>query len=540
VVTPAYPEDDLNKGQRLLTLLGSFWSELFDDRDKLQAHLQSSAHEQGQTHLNFLETVACVSRFTVPVFHREDWHLLVFKRSEVENTASVYKAGDLVYGPQSGAVPGRPAGFIQTYGGRDRLDVVKVPLPSPLVDLPVTLQNLVINPSLVLVKGTDYDIEVRANSRVVVFRDDPFANDYIPQRDVINEAGEVTDREIALWVYSGQFDLDYVYIQFGYVLGLHLYSTQFYKDLLNAWWNQFLQGFTVQHLQSFLSALSGAPISIHPTETVEVIRDEGDSKIVVTDKNCYRVAAGATVTVAVGDVLHAGDALSDAFEIVELGGPSPDFGSFQSAAFGRNFLTGGYFSELAFRNAQVTVQYGGVDHDNRAIVTFEVSGFPGDVEAFWNQVQERGKVEGRTLANLLDIRPDPDGEPGPENLPATINPLEFVLENILKNNLFVMRVKQSSFDPDAPGIALFRCLRDTIPPHTAYIIFLEVTLPVEAVDLSQAGGEDEAGAEDSAGKFVAANPLLDEAFEEGSSPPGDSAWYGDAFVSARPVSGVCQ
>jgi len=536
---PAYPEDDLNKGKRLLTLLGSFWSEIFDDRDRLQTHLQSSAHEQGQTHLNFLETVACVSRFTVPVFHREDWHLIVLKRSDVENTASVYQAGDLVYGPQTGSVSGRPAGFIQTYGGRDRLDVVKVPLTSPMVDIPITLQNLVVTPSLVLVKGTDYDIEVREAGRVIVFREDPFINPLVPSRQVVDSNGTVIDTEIAFWAYGGQFDLQYVYVQFGYVLGLQLKSTQFYKDIINAWWNQFLEGFSVKHLQSFLSALSGAPIALGPEETVEVVRDEGDSKLVVTNLYTYRIPAGATVTVAVGDVLHAGDVLSDAFQIVEIGGANPDFSLLPAASFGKNFLSGGYFSEMFFRNTKVAVQYGGLDSDGRAIVTFEVNGFPGDVEAFWDAAQERGKASGQTLANLLDVRPNPVGEPTPASLPAEINPLEFLLENLLKNNLFLMRVKQSSFDPDAPGAQLFRCLRVTIPPHTSYIVLLEFTVPSETVDLSQPGDENEPGAEDGVGGFFAANPILDEGYEESSAPPGDSFRYGE-IVSARLVSGVCQ
>lgn len=538
-MTPAYPEDDLERGRRLLTQIGSFWSEIFDDRDKVQTHFQSSAHEQGQTHLNFLETVACVSRFTVPVFHREDWHLLTFKQSDVENTASVYREGDLVYGPQSGSVPGRPAGFIQTYGGRDRRDLVKVPIPPPLADLPVTLQNLVVNPSLVLIRGTDYDVEIRKDSRVVVFLCDPFNSPLVPIRDVVDQNGSVVDKEIALWAYSGQFDLEYVYTQFGYVLGLQMDSSQFYKDLLNAWWNQFLEGFSVQHLQAFLSALSGAPIALAPTETVEVVRDEGDSKLVVTNLNSYRLPEGATPVVAIGDELHAGDALSDAFEIIELGGPNPDLAVIQSAAFGKNYLSGGYFSELFFRNRNVSVEYLGLDADNKAVVTFEVNGFPGDIEAFWREAQERGKVEGRTLANLLDIRPNPAGEPDAASLPSEINPLQFVVDNLLRNNLFLIKVKQSAFDPDAPGAEVFRCLRDTIPPHTAYIVFLDVSVPSETVDLSQAGGENEPGAEDAVGKFLGSNPLLDEGYEAGTSPPGDPLSYEDRIVSARLVSGVC-
>jgi len=537
---PTYPEEDLNRGLRLLSLLGSFWSELFGDREKLRGHLQSSGHEQGRTHLEFLETVACLSRFTVPVFHREDWHLLIFKKSDAENTPSTYREGDLVYGPQTGSVPERAAGFIQTYGGRDRADEVKAPLPSSLSDLPWNLQNLVMNPSLILTRGVDFAVERRATGKVLAFKDDPFANPLIPRRQVVDESGNQVDEEIALWAYGGQFDLNYVYVQFGYVLGLRLDSGQFYKDLLNAWWNQYLEGFSVLHLQAFMSALSGAPIIVDPTETVEVVRDEGDRKLVVTNRRSYEVPSGGNVVVAVGDVLHAGDPLSDAFRVIELGGASPDLSFFQSAAFGNNFLSGRRIAELGFRNALVSVVYGGVDAEGRTVATFEVNGFPGDVEAFWEEVQRRGRESGKTLANLLDVRDHPTDEPGPDSLPRTINPLQFVFENFLKNNLFVLLARQAAFASGAPGISLFRCLRDSIPPHISYLVFVEVEVPLEIVDLGAPGGENEFGAEDAVGKFTAANPLMDEAYEGSSLPPGDYPTYADVAVSVRPVSVTCR
>jgi len=117
---PQYPTADLDQGRLLLEQLGSFWINIFKDVDVLQSHLRSSANEQGQSYLTYLEAVACVSRFTVPVFHREYWYLLTLSRNAVLNQASVYRPDDLQYGAQDGTVPGRPASFRRTVG-RTRL-----------------------------------------------------------------------------------------------------------------------------------------------------------------------------------------------------------------------------------------------------------------------------------------------------------------------------------------------------------------------------------------------------------------------------------
>lgn len=537
---PVYPENDLTRGRDLLIKLGSFWSEVFGDRDILQSHLHSSAQEQAQVHLTFLEAVAAVSRFTIPVFHKEDWYLLTFKQSEADTTASVYRAGDIVYGQQTGAIVGRPTGFIQTYGGTDRLDQVRLVLPSILIDAPVMLQNLVINPSRVLVKDLDYDIEERVGSRIMRFRNNPFSDDLIPRRDVVNSNGDIIDTEIALWVYKGDFDLEYIYTQFGYVIGLKLSSTQFYKDLLNAIWDSFVSGFSRARLESFLSAISGAPIILEARETVEVIRDEGDSTLVVTDSNVYRIPSGGVVLLTENETYLAGTPVSDIFQIRELSGNSPSYDLLPAMAFSKSLLSGQFLAELFMEDKVTQVEYAGLDEDGKAFVKFEVSGFPADVESFWQSVQDRGKASGETLANLLDTRADPVGEPGPLDLPVQINPLEFVLDNLLKNNLFLLRVKPSAFDSDAPGLSLFNRLREIIPPHTTYIVFIEVLPALESVDLFQVGGEDEPGVEDIADLFHGSGLLIDELYEETSAPVGDVPTYDDAIVAARQVSFTCQ
>lgn len=535
---PQYPAEDLNRGAQLLEQLGSFWATIFDDRTVLQTHLRSSANEQAQSHLDFLEAVASVSRFTVPVFHREIWTLMTIKRSDVESVPSVYKADDLVYGQQPGTVQGRPEGFVQTYGGRDRPDMVQARMPDNLAKASFTLQNYVVNPSRVMAYGVDYDVDF--DRRLIRFLKDPFEDPMVPRRDIYDAAGNPIDTEIALWVYQGDVDLDLVYIQFGYALGIKLASSDGYKDLLNAFWNQHVTGPNVADMQSYLAALAGAPLVRNPVETVEVIKNEADTKLIVTNLAVYRAPLTANVLVNVGDTVYAGDILTDAVQIQELSHHAPDYSGLAAVTLSPNFLSGGYFGELTFHNRRVDVEYLGQDAHNRTVIRFEVTGFPSDVEKFWEDVQNRGTQPGhKTLAELLDTRENPVGQPGPLNLPVQINSLEFLLDNLMKNNLFIIKVRQASFGSGALGTGLFRYLREIIPPHTTYVVFIELTAVEDTVDLGQEGGEDAPGVQEAAGVFHGANPIAEDLFEAAEAPFG-TASYQDAAVSVRLVSATCQ
>jgi len=532
-----YPVTDYDRGTQLLRQLGSYWTNIFGDSEILREHLRGMGHVHGQTYLNTLETLACISRLNIPVFHTENWYLLTALQSDSTALASVYQADDLVYGPQPGTVPGRPAGFTQTYGGQDKPGVVEIALPEDMADAPATLQNYIVYPSKVWVNGIDYTVDM--DKKRIRFREDPFTDPLSVRKQVVDQYGNVTDQSVALWVYHGQFDLQYVYKHFAQALDLAVSSTEYGKQALNALYDMFILGPSVTALQAYLSALAGSPLAVGPTETVEYVQEEPGYKVVITDTQVYRFPDTATILVAVGDTLTAGQAISDAVQVAETAGDAVDYSLAPAIALSRNFLGGDYMSELTFKNHRVTLDYQGLDTDDKAVVTFEVHGFPADVELFWELAQARGKTTGNsTLAEMLDTRTDPVGQPGPLNLPATINPLEFIFDNVLRNNMFIIKISLASFPSDAPGVAILRNLRDVIPPHTTYVIFIDITPTLETVDLESTGGENEAGVEEEAGHFSGASAEDEDLYEVDTAPLG-AASYGDAAVSARLVSLTC-
>jgi hypothetical protein len=127
----------------------------------------------------------------------------------------------------------------------------------------------------------------------------------------------------------------------------------------------------------------------------------------------------------------------------------------------------------------------------------------------------------------------------PAYLPTTINPLEFVIENILKNNLTIVKVRANAIGDDAPGLGLFKYLRDVIMPHTTYIVFVEISADTDTIDLSQAGDEENAGVEEDTTLFDGVAPTTEVLYPVDDAPAGSSS-YEDIVVRVYRVSEVCK
>jgi hypothetical protein len=147
-----------------------------------------------------------------------------------------------------------------------------------------------------------------------------------------------------------------------------------------------------------------------------------------------------------------------------------------------SFLAGSYLGGLYFANKEVELEYVGVDDDGYVDVRFELSGYPGDIEAFWENAFETGKAQGYTLANYLDQRANPVGSPEPRHLPETVNPMLLVLRHIMGYNLFIIKLREGLEGPNAMGAEFLSVLRKTLPPHSAFIIFTEINVEVQEFD----------------------------------------------------------
>jgi hypothetical protein len=87
-----------------------------------------------------------------------------------------------------------------------------------------------------------------------------------------------------------------------------------------------------------------------------------------------------------------------------------------------------------------------------------------------------------TLARMLDKRKYAETEPTAQHLPQTINPLRFLIDNVLRNNVFVARIKVSGLGQNHLGLYNIKHLRQLLPPQTALITVFEFNPADEQID----------------------------------------------------------
>lgn len=492
MATYRYPQNDFDTPDKLLSLLGSFWATTYTGNGLVQDLAATTALAAQQTHLQLLELVASVSRFNVPVFHQDNWYPLTILESEINTDAGLlekYSTPTLnVYDSSTNL----------NYGEIQSQTFYSVGRPKNLHNVRVLLDR-VTAPNVEWINGIDFWLQ----EDVITFRENPFNNEYVPQQEILDSTGTISDKQITLWLYRGQWDWNTVYEQFGYALRLKLESSEGYKNVINAIFDAFVEGTSVRSQQLLLSSAYGVPVVREAEETVEVIASDADKLNVITDKNVYQFPLNTTTTVAVGDVLAAGDSLTDLLQVFELNkGSTLSSTDVSAVTLESGVLAWGFWNGLTFENKTVdTVVEEGVDGYTK--ISWELSGFPFDVEKFWNDVHANGVASGQTLAMLLDVRENPTGQPTAASLPATVNPLQFLADNVLRNNAYIVKVKPGS--QLANQLAFFPAeqFRKIQPPHTLMLLIVELDYADSPVIMENPGSAYAPGYEESLGSFLA-------------------------------------
>lgn len=483
--------------EKLLGLIGSFWRNVYEGAFTVGSVLHARAQLDADAHLRLLDLVASMSRFEVPVFRRRNWTLLRLVESRKNETELARYDGSLTY------ADGSPAEYDVPRPGELHAWAV----PPELVAAPAVL-NRITDASLVMTEGADYTLA----GGVIRFRRDPFADPAVATRELVQD-GTVVDREAALWVYGGEFDLATVYTQFGYALGLQLASSTGYRDLVNAVFDALVQGPTAASIEAAFSAVCGIPLAAG-AETVEEVWRDAAHLWVSTDATVYQFAPTAAPLVAAGQAVTAGEPLVSGLRFFELNrGHAALAGGPRALVLGRGVLAAGFHQELMFEDGEVplVVAY---DAAGRAKLSWELPGFPGDVEAFFDVLHANGVAAGQTLAHLLDTRPADakaaNPEPPPAALPPTINPLAFLCDNVLRNNAFVVHCRPSEFGPNALGLgAAAQILRRVVPPQTLCVVVAELSGRDAPVTMTGPGTDESPGAVEAVATFSAARTAED-------------------------------
>jgi hypothetical protein len=520
-----YPSSDLDRSRALLSVLGSFWSRTYTASDQVRSYADGTAMLAAQSYRNLLEVVACLSRFDIPLYHTEMWTPLVLRKSQRNSAQTNVARFDRVAATFESGLVFDSAATQQFYA---------FPKPTNMVSAGQILNRL-IYPTLALAENVDYVFDDERGA--IVFTNDPFDSPHALKRGIYNNA-DLIDEEIVLWAFQAQYDYDYLFNQFAYALGLRLKTSQGYKDLMNAIFSGLVNGgATAADLDLAFSAICGVPVAMESGEVVEAAVRDAAGTIIATDRYIYRFSEDATPVVAVGDTLRAGARLTDALEIRELtDGELPN--TLAALVFDSGYLAACFHGDLIFENKDVPLEVNSAHASGYTYVKFGLGGFPADVEQFFDELHARGiaaaeqlpdpcvrreKKQG-TLAHLLDSRAQPDGEPTANYLPATINPLKFIVANILRNNVFLVRIKAAALGQNRLGLYNIRHLRQLIPPHAAMIVIYEIG----GISDSLAGAE---------------NLVEGVTTFTGMAPQNDAVpveYMQDAGATLRTLSGTCQ
>lgn len=508
-----FPNNIYDHPQNLLAVLGSWWAHNYAGKDQVLNVVRGKAQVEQQTVLDLMELIASLSRFTVPIYHRDNWYPLYLHKSD-RNSVEVnpLRYDDAVSYDEE-----------YNYGSPRTEQFHAFPLPADLVDAPL-IMNRFTDPTLVLTQNVDYLLQ----DNTLLFRANPFEDSRVATRSVYTN-GKVTDTEALLWIYRGQWDWQHIYRQFGYVLGLKLQSSQGYHDLMNAVYDAIVGGTTARDIRLAMSAMTGVPLVKEENEVVETITSDGKILLIITDKHVYKFGITAAPTVVVGQTVHRGETLTDTLQIHELNrGDIPK--NLHALAMGKGFLTTCFYGDLIFENRNIPLIVESDHSSGFTKLSWALGGFPLDVDKFFDDLHTNGVIAtqlpvddcddsqtvrypandcdevefvGRrgTLAHLLDRRKNPIGEPKAGNLPATINPLKFLIQNVLRNNAFIVRVKATSAGHDGVGLHNFRFLRKITPPHTAMLLIMDMTTQTDSITIDNF--------EEQISTFLGTEPLSD-------------------------------
>lgn len=158
---------------------------------------------------------------------------------------------------------------------------------------------------------------------------------------------------------------------------------------------------------------------------------------VITDKEAFKLNTNNTPTNIVGDIISKGDSVGTAWELVGL-----DNNTVSDIALPPSLYRPSGSGYIVFENTQVGTATNTAQDLTRT--RFYLNGDTNDIDDFWNYI-ENNNVEGHTIANALDTRANPFGEPSVTDIPATVNPAKFLINMVFNKNAYMIITYPNKF-----------------------------------------------------------------------------------------------
>lgn len=466
-----FPSDDISDGMYLYRSLGSFWTQVFQDKDVLKGYTIAMADELAQSQYDLLEVINQYSVKDIQLFHKTKWKPLTIQKSKYNKAPFVFEAGGAVFGRQPTTDEFYSNQLFRFgYPKESGNDIYSYTPDFPLKKFGA-IANRLIAPSFLMVPGSDVIIQ----RDTLYFNTDLFDNEYIPRSKVLNDQGEVItfldldghvqeDELIILWMYHAEEDMEELYKNFGTLFDIYLPTSESYKALLQNVINLFVEGPTITALNSAYSALAGSPSVIEKTEIVEDVYADSVRRYVITDKSVYRISLEQELAtyITIGAVLHNGQPLTRGVILIDTV-ISSNWWQYElnseKLAIASHVFVSDPASQLFFSNSVELLAYTGTE------LNFPVTGRAEDVAAFQTHINQPANKSA-----LLDKLGMTEGSPSA----LAINPIDFVFQNIFKNNTLLLKLEFYSDAQLKLFFDLLPVIQRYLPSHVYIITYIHL------------------------------------------------------------------
>jgi len=459
-----FPKDDLDTPDKAKALIGGYWSEVYDGKDQIQDLVYARNTLWQQARDEWEDAYRAKSRLLITPVTSKNWLYFPIMKSEGSSTKNNYGGG-------------------RHYGESEYQYGVSVgyswDLPEGVVSVS-QIYNRISDPSSSLIETLDFYIDYKLNK--IVFNQDPFSNSTFAVSNV-NKLDGTYDKQLAMWAFNPKIDKRSIQLIYGTPVGVDGKSTEDYKKYVNGIYDSMILGMSSGKLGSMLGSALSLPTAVG-NEQVE--RVHGTSrKVIVTDKMVYFVPNKATSSVVIGDKVTQGQSLSDALVITELK-RNCDISDIRAVNLTKGFIGNDFMYDMGFVNDYVIPTVTSAANGSTDF-RFYIGGHPLDVERFWEMVNERGEAMGMTLAEGLDKRVDKVGQPEKESLPGYINPLRFLVDEMMPGGFTLVSIKVEAISDGLPNLTMIPAL---VPLGSGIFFIFEAPLAIDSLFNVQSNSED--------------------------------------------------
>lgn len=476
-ISKKYPSNDATDGNKLYKSLGSFWTQIFQEKGTLKGYTLGMAEELIQSYYTLIETLNSYSIKDIPIFNLKRWQPIVIRKSEFNKVPLNFQKNSAVFGAQpenDRFYAGKVFRFGLPKNNNDNVFSYKPKLKLKKFSI---LSNRIIHPTVFYMNGVDVIID---EFDVLYFNKNIFEDKKFPKAAVVGEHGAPTlfknaegkmveDELIILWAYHAQLDNNNIYDTFGRIFELNLPSSQSYKDILKSIVNLFVGGPTVNSIKSIMSAFGGIIPIIEPEETVEEIYSDSLHKYVITDKNVYQFKPYQNILkhVVPGAKVYGGEILIDLIQYYDILN-TPQWWEKEirtpKLALSSHIFLGNYRHQLFLSNSVELISL-----NSQGDIVFPILGRPEDVKEFHKHLNKAEVKE--NLKQQLGLSEN--------SRSLVINPIDFVFTNILKNNTALLKFNFNSPEELAYFFNFLPLIKEYLPPHVYLLFYINLNLPID-------------------------------------------------------------